>query len=553
MSKLNFHNLFLLLLIFFVSFNSNLQAQSRKKLLKLANEQINNHDWNEAIAYFDKYLKKDPSNLDVHYKRGMCLIESKQFEKAILDFELLEQNNYTADDVNYYLAVAHSLINHLEIGEKYINKQIEVNDFLKCHYIKASILLSMGNYHSAIEEFNYFISKETTLSNAYAFRGLCYTFIGESALAYKDLNQSLSMEITAENQFAKGCFLYISELNYSEALKYFQKAIRLDFPDVRARVFERACLVHLDKPFESNESFGNLDSLINTNPKFSAMVGHAYLMKRKYQMADSYFSNAIRLNYEVPEVYILKALCEMELDPENCDAFMYSIEKSWELDPGEIMTLSLMMDALLKCNKQELAFERMNEAYKNPLLDTFQLDILKLNVLSNFEEEKWVSEFTTEELLPKYKNDIEKLNVLLDTLVALNSFSASLEVADRMIEINGQDIEVRNQRLKAIAYAAVLSKYEVLTTDFEYVMSVDSLNEKAWYYRTLYFVQLSPPDMIKNQVKLMYEKFPMNLKFKYMYLIVLYNDKDSEFCVLREKCLDLNMNLDEELLDYTCN
>jgi tetratricopeptide (TPR) repeat protein len=297
-------------------------------LLKLANEHLEKNNCDAAISYFDQYLKKDPTNLDVHYKRGVCLIKTKQFEKAKSDFLLLEKNKFIEGDVNFHLALVYIMFEDYELAETYINKQIAKNDILKCHYIKATILLAENKNQAALDEFNYFINVETNFSDAYAYRALCFIYMNEFALAKMDLKKSLSMSTTPDNQYVMGCFNYYVELNYSEALKYFQNAIQMNYPLKDIKVYELACQIHLGNVQVEDD----LKTLIETNYKSCAVIGQAYMGAENYIKAEYYLSKAIQLNYKTAGIYLLLAACQMDLNPNNCEAFISNIEKSWELD-----------------------------------------------------------------------------------------------------------------------------------------------------------------------------------------------------------------------------
>jgi tetratricopeptide (TPR) repeat protein len=482
MTKLIDQSPLFLFLFFSLSFNNPLLAQSKKKLLKLANQQIEYNNCKEAIQYLDLFLEKEPDNLDVHRKRGLCLMETKQFAKAKSDFLLLEEKNSLEGDVYYHLAIIYTFSNDLGKADYYINKQMKMNDFLMCHYIKACILMGAEKNQDALKEFDYFISNETNFSYAYTYRALCYTYLGEFALADKDLKQTMAMGITADNQYAMGVFMYIAESNYAEALKYFQKSKRMDFLDLQASVFERACQIHLDQTFESNTSNGDLDALIMKNPRFSSMIGHAYLIKDKYTKADVYFSNAIQLKFESHEVFLLKAICQMQLNPQDCEIYSTFIQKAWKMDSSKISTLRVWVHAYKMCNNLEAAMAVTEAAYKNPQLDSFEVDLLKLRVLYEQRENRLLRDFAKEVLLPRYRMDAEKLHILLDTLNRFENITVALNIANRLLEINENDINARVKRLKTISNSQYMSRYELMESDFNIIMSVDSMNEDAWLY-----------------------------------------------------------------------
>jgi hypothetical protein len=212
-----------------------------------------------------------------------------------------------------------------------------------------------------------------------------------------------------------------------------------------------------------------------------------------------------------------------------------------------------MMDALHLCANIDDAMEKLEKAYNNPMLDTFQLDILKLNVLYKFKENLRLSNQASVVLLPKYKDDVKKLHTLLDTLLFMKSASESLDVANRLLELNESDFEARVKRIRAIAYSNSKSHMELMNSDFNYVMSLDSMNDIAWVYNTIYLLNFGRTTSHKSKLKILNNKFPMNVKIKYMYLLVLFEIHDREFCSVRQECLDLDMHLDQDLLDYTCN
>ena len=102
-----------------------------------------------------------------------------------------------------------------------------VVDSAEAYYNSGSTCMSLGQYHSAIENFNKAISLKPDDADAYILRGLAYTELGQYQRAIEDCNKAINLKPDDALAYYSRGITYNKLGQYKEAIDNYNEAIRL--------------------------------------------------------------------------------------------------------------------------------------------------------------------------------------------------------------------------------------------------------------------------------------------------------------------------------------
>ena len=149
----------------------------------------------EAIAYLNKYIDKNPYSEIAWHQLGRLHYGVKEYENAIRAFEYA------------------TLID---------------DEFLGAFMEKAKAYERLKKYEEAIESYSRTIELDDATSYALLRMGKCYEKLGNKALALKHFNQTVHEDPLLDKGWIAITDFYIRQKNYQKALFFENKALAID-------------------------------------------------------------------------------------------------------------------------------------------------------------------------------------------------------------------------------------------------------------------------------------------------------------------------------------
>jgi tetratricopeptide (TPR) repeat protein len=185
-------------------------------------------NYDEALAYLDKKIEKDPDNFSYYNLKGSILMDLGEEEKALINYDkALELNPKDVDSLNSKSSYYYSVENYEEAFDN-AERALKISPIDGDAMMnKAYAMQGMELYAESIELFD----KALTLNqNTECLLGKA------TSLHYMDRNEEAIdvlkeyLEIVGEDSYA---YYYMAEANfmldkYEEAMKYYDKAIEND-------------------------------------------------------------------------------------------------------------------------------------------------------------------------------------------------------------------------------------------------------------------------------------------------------------------------------------
>ena len=168
--------------------------------------------FNEAIQMFTNYLKKNKNSYEVYFKRAVCYYNAHKYKKAVYDLSYLIQE--LSDEKN----------------KKNLNNKEENDEELwaEIYFLRSKAYINMNKIESGLNDINKFfelIDKEKNKIEENLNKGKNKEKKNNNNY---DIEKILYQKYDISDAHFKRGFCYFNLLDYNEALKEFENAVKLD-------------------------------------------------------------------------------------------------------------------------------------------------------------------------------------------------------------------------------------------------------------------------------------------------------------------------------------
>jgi tetratricopeptide (TPR) repeat protein len=242
------------------------EAQARARystLMTQGHTDINNGNYDRAIAAFSDAMRLDPKSAPAFTNRGVAYERKGDMDRAIADF-----SEAIRLDPNYALALSNR-------GIAYERK---------------------GDNDRAIADFNEAIRLDPKNVLAFANRGIAYGKKGDTNRAIADYNEVIRLDPKNALAFANRGIAYGKKGDNDRAIADFNEAIRLD-PNYALAFFNRG--IAYGKKGDNDRAIADYSEAIRLNPNVAMTFnnrGFLYFKKGDTRRAIADFEEAIRLD-----------------------------------------------------------------------------------------------------------------------------------------------------------------------------------------------------------------------------------------------------------------
>lgn len=184
-------------------------------------------------------MYKGPESAGAYVRRGLAYGSSKQFEKALSDFEKALQFQPKNTQYKLYRGMAlKDLRRHADALKEFTDViSLEPNAF--AYNERGTIHYAYERSDEAIADFSRAIQLKSDFTNAYYNRGLQYAKLKKSAEAESDFSSVLTYDAKDVGAYVARAELRVNSGRYTAALEDLNQAIRLD-PNNGEAYFHRA-------------------------------------------------------------------------------------------------------------------------------------------------------------------------------------------------------------------------------------------------------------------------------------------------------------------------
>jgi tetratricopeptide (TPR) repeat protein len=172
------------------------------KVLPLSESHVNkgvdyveNGQYENAIAEFDKAIQLDPGLADAYYNRGTVYVTLDQLELGIEDLEKATQLAPDDSEAHGNLGMAYARLGEFLMAVERLDIAIQLDpDFANHYKSRALFYAASGKYQLAIQDFDSAIRLVPEYANYYYNRGQIYDELGQLSEADIDFAKACSLE-----------------------------------------------------------------------------------------------------------------------------------------------------------------------------------------------------------------------------------------------------------------------------------------------------------------------------------------------------------------------
>ena len=239
------------------------QEMSGSEIERLGDDYYNQGDFRMALVQYEKFLRLNPDNNRVCYKKGMLFLKGKMNEAAIREFQRIIINDPVHALSYQGLGQAFFSLKKYEDAVKHLNKAIELDPELwKAHNLLGIIYDYQGKYNLAIHEYNYAVTLKPSEGFLYNNLGVSYSLMGEYDKAVQAFNKALKFNTSDKKKLYNNLGLVLSKTGkYQLAMDAFKKG------GDEAQAYNNLGFVYLQQG-EREKAIRSFEKAIESKPTF---------------------------------------------------------------------------------------------------------------------------------------------------------------------------------------------------------------------------------------------------------------------------------------------
>lgn len=222
--------------------------------------------WDEAIADYDEVIRLQPGRSGAYLNRGLCLIEKREYDRALQDLEKSIE---------------------LDGGNAFGQAALAWNLKARIHAIKGDALRAIADYDEAIK-------LEPKNAGFYLERGAAHSILGQEDSALADFNQALSLNHdNAGTLWRMIASVHLRSGKLDRSVEAYTEAIRLQPKQPRLLVERAAALNALGQFDRALADYRQAIELQPDDAELYFVLGDAYKSKNDYERAIGEYGRAI--------------------------------------------------------------------------------------------------------------------------------------------------------------------------------------------------------------------------------------------------------------------
>jgi len=245
------------------------------------NVYYNQKAYEDAILAFMQAERKGLAETNLFFKRGISLLQVRNYDLALRDFLKVEKDNPDFPDLGPFLAETYFFLKKYRTATAYFRRAGQKYDLTEKQFsMLADSYLKMKAYKKASIIYSTLLHKFPEQARYLNKRAYCYTYLGKTVQAIHDLNKALILE-----------------------------------PDYAAAFCNRGYAKLLEGNHEGGKS--DIDMAISLNPANGwghRNLAYFYILKNQPEIALRQLERAFIMNGEIPLLYYFKGLALLQME-----------------------------------------------------------------------------------------------------------------------------------------------------------------------------------------------------------------------------------------------
>ncbi|NVK84480.1 MAG: tetratricopeptide repeat protein [Cytophagia bacterium] len=233
-------------------------------------------DYEAIEKYYTRAIIIDSTSSKAYYYRGVGRAELSNYEQALNDYTQAENYGLDAPELYNYRGVSEYNLGNFEAASISVKKAIE-RDSSNNQYIfnLAEIYEQLDDYQSAIKQYDFLLTRDSTFHSVYASRGLAYWELAMTKAARRDIEKAI--ELSPENALYYDYRAYLREEagDYTGAIDDFTTSLNLE-QDANIYYRRGVAKINISNKFDACKDFKKAEELGSDEAK-SALAEYCKL------------------------------------------------------------------------------------------------------------------------------------------------------------------------------------------------------------------------------------------------------------------------------------
>lgn len=239
---------------------------------KLYRQALRTSNLEERISILNEIIKQDPKNLDAIFQRGIAKNDLGNYRGAIVDYSRIIVENPEADTFFNRGNAKYSLQDLPGAKQDYAKAYMLDDNFIDALYSLACVKLDLGEFESAITDFNIVLKNAPNFARAHILRAHAYKATEKLDKALEGYTTAIVLEPSIDSYYNRA--LFFMEINYfKEAKRDFSIVLRADRNNAYSYFYRGAINLFLGKFEDAISDFTKANQFDTTD--FDTYLGLA--------------------------------------------------------------------------------------------------------------------------------------------------------------------------------------------------------------------------------------------------------------------------------------
>ena len=292
------------------------------------------HQYQAAIAEWNKALEMDPSDPKAHINLGTALMETGKTDSAVLHFQKAIDLNPA--NANAYLAMASAMVRMNRAGDAvpYYEKSAQLRpDDAKLQYDLGFVLSQTGHQADSIGHYRKALELDPANADSYAHLGVALAQTGQPDDAIPMLEKALELDPKNEPAESNLGAALTQKGRLDDAIAHCRKALELNAKDAQAHTNLAIALANAGKADEALTHFEKAVQLVPDEASFQSNLGAALAQRGRVAEAIPHFQNALDLHPQDVQAMVNLAIALASTG--KVDEAIPHFERAAELAPND--------------------------------------------------------------------------------------------------------------------------------------------------------------------------------------------------------------------------
>lgn len=285
---------YLLLIIFIISSSSILASTSKvDSLMKLGNNLMILHKYNDAASVFGEALQMDKDHPDALFNKSLAHYYVYEYDSALALLNHLEKVTRNIADVYNLRGLTYIFLNDTTKAMADFNKAIEIDDkFSEAYGNRGALLNDLGKTEEAYKDLSYALSYDSSNSKVLMEHGKAAYKKDKYSEAIRDFTLLLAQGANSEDIFRWRGDAFYKNKNFIEALDDYNRVLYMNPIN----------LVALNNSSFAYEAIGDTSQALNLRQRVNEIIYAKSLNPdstefTRYTTPDSLFSIHLPKNF----------------------------------------------------------------------------------------------------------------------------------------------------------------------------------------------------------------------------------------------------------------